>query len=176
MEPLIHGAGISDYYRCKKISGTACSECKTAAATYERNRRLANIEHHKAIEKAWRDKNLDKARETERRYRQRNPETQRSKSRRKRARQKDLISAPYLTKDVLDLWGTDCHICGQAIDMRVTRRCGEPGWEEGLHLDHVVPMSKGGPDIISNVKPTHARCNLVKSDSLATALGSGGKN
>lgn len=53
--------------------------------------------------------------------------------------------------------------------MRITRRCGEPGWEDGLHLDHVVPLSKGGPDLITNVKPSHARCNLAKSANTATA-------
>ena len=169
MKPLVHGAGIAEYYRCRKVNSTACLECKSAAAAYERMRRAANLEHHKALEKAWRDNNLDKARDTERRYRQNNPETQRSKSRRKRAYKRGLPSAPYSTKDVLDLWGTDCHICQLSIDMRITRRCGEPGWEDGLHLDHVVPLSKGGPDLITNVKPSHARCNLAKSANTATA-------
>jgi len=169
MEPLVHGAGIADYYRCRKINTVACQECKAAAAEYERNRRLANPERHREQEKAWRNNNLEKARESERRYRQNNPEVQRRKERAKRARQKDIPSAPYLTKDVIDLWGTDCHICALSIDMRLPRQCGEPGWEEGLHLDHVMPLSKGGTDLISNVKPSHARCNLEKSAKTATA-------
>jgi 5-methylcytosine-specific restriction endonuclease McrA len=169
MEALVHGAKVSDYYRCRKVNVTACQKCKDAAAEYERNRRLSNIEHYKTVEKAWRDRNLKKARETERRYRQNNPELQKRKDRIKRARKKNVLSAPYLTKDVIDLWGVDCHICGLSIDMRITRRCGEIGWEEGLHLDHVIPLSKNGPDIISNVKPSHARCNLEKSAKTATA-------
>lgn len=164
-----HGTSIADYYRCKRKNNTACRLCKDAASAYERNRRLSNPEYHRKMDKAWRDKNRDKARETERRYRKRNPDVQRRKERTKRARQRDVLSVPYLTRDVLDLWGTDCHICNLSIDMRVTRRCGEPGWEEGLHLDHVIPLSKGGPNIISNVKPSHARCNLEKSAKTATA-------
>jgi len=169
MEPLVHGAGISDYYRCRKIHGTACQECKAAASAYERNRRKSNIEHHRDIEVAWRHRNIEKAREHERNYRQRYPEKQRVKERRHRARRKRAISASYTFRDVLDLWGTDCHICGLSIDMRLTRHCGEPGWEGGLHLDHVIPLSKGGTDLISNVKPSHARCNLDKSAKTATA-------
>lgn len=169
MEPLIHGATVADYYRCRKINGKACQECKTASAAYERNRRMANPERHRAIEKAWRDNNLAKARDNERRYRQRYPEKQRVRERLKRAVRQNAITASYTTKDVLDLWGTDCHICGLSIDMRLTRQCGEPGWEGGLHLDHVTPLAKGGTDLISNVKPSHARCNLDKSDKTATA-------
>ena len=169
MEPLVHGAGIADYSRCRKINEVACKECKDAAAAYERNRRKSNPEHYKNLEKAWRDRNKEKARQTERNYRKKYPEKQRMKERRRRALINSAESSSYSVKDVLDLWGTDCHICSSSIDMRVTRRCGEPGWEEGLHLDHVIPLSKGGTDLISNVKPSHAKCNIVKSTKTATA-------
>jgi 5-methylcytosine-specific restriction endonuclease McrA len=105
--------------------------------------------------------------EQKRRYYEKYPhkktELNRRRDRKKRARDKGLITVNFSTKDVIDLWGTDCHICNKGIDMRITRNCGEPGWEDGLHLDHVIPLAKGGNNIISNVKPSHARCNLQKS-------------
>lgn len=154
-----HGTSINDYYRCKRANETACQPCKDAATAYQLEWRRNN-----------RDKYNAKKREQTRRWRKKNPERtrewQRTKDRRKRARLKQLKSINFTTKDVLDLWGTDCHICNRFIDMRITRNCGEPNWEEGLHLDHVIPLSKGGHNIISNVKPSHAKCNIDKSGLL----------
>ncbi len=33
-----------------------------------------------------------------------------------------------------------------------------------LHIDHVIPVSKGGADCISNVVPSCAHCNIAKHD------------
>ena len=110
--------------------------------------------------------------EQKRKYYQKYPHKKKElnsrRHRRRRARLRGLISVNFTTKDVLDLWGTDCHICNKGIDMRITRISGEPGWKDGLHLDHVIPLAKGGHNIISNVKPSHAICNNQKSDK-ATA-------
>jgi len=32
----------------------------------------------------------------------------------------------------------------------------------GLHIDHVMPLSKGGPDTLENVRPAHGSCNVKK--------------
>jgi 5-methylcytosine-specific restriction endonuclease McrA len=161
--PVNHGAGISDYYRCKRENEVACSDCKSAAAEYERNRRAANIEHHKRIEKEWRDRNVEKARASEKRWRDANPEKQREKHRRKRARKKEVESEPYTDADILHVYGIACHICEETIDLKAPRSCGTPGWERGLHLDHVISLKLGGADTIYNVKPSHGLCNIQKS-------------
>ena len=31
-----------------------------------------------------------------------------------------------------------------------------------IHVDHIIPKSKGGDDSIPNLQAVHARCNLVK--------------
>lgn len=67
----------------------------------------------------------------------------------------------YTTEMILERWGTICYLCDEEINLEIPRT--EP---EGLHLDHVRPISKGGADIIDNVKPTHAHCNLSKSDKM----------
>lgn len=153
-----HGVSIGDYYRCRRNNITACKECKAVAALYMRNRKKANPDMYRIQKKRYYEKYPEKKRELRRRV-----------ERKRRARMRNVISVGFNTKDVIDLWGTDCHICNQPIDMRLTRSAGEPGWEMGLNLDHVVPLSKGGNNVISNVKPAHAICNLKKSDSLATA-------
>lgn len=64
--------------------------------------------------------------------------------------------------ELIETYGITCYLCHEPIDLTATRQVGKPGWERGLHRDHVIPRSKGGPDTIENVRPTHARCNLEK--------------
>ena len=70
--------------------------------------------------------------------------------------------SPYTTKQAIELYGSDCHICKQSISMDAPRRVGLEGWEKGLHLDHVIPISKGGDDTIDNIRPSHGYCNIIK--------------
>jgi len=149
-----HGVTIGDYSRCRKTNFVACPECKAIAAAYMRERKKLNPELYREQKRKYYEK-----------YPHKKTEMNRRRERKKRARDKGVVTVNFSTKDVLDLWGTDCHICSTSIDMRVTRNCGELGWEYGLHLDHVTPLAKGGNNIISNVKPSHARCNIQKSDN-----------
>jgi len=68
----------------------------------------------------------------------------------------------YTDEDIFNRWGRDCHICGGAIDFDAPRAIRFKGWEMGLHMDHVIPLHKGGSDTIENVKPAHGICNLKK--------------
>jgi 5-methylcytosine-specific restriction endonuclease McrA len=53
-------------------------------------------------------------------------------------------------------------LCNTAVDLNAPRKSGIPGWEKGLHIDHFIPVSKGGPDTLNNVRPTHGLCNIRK--------------
>jgi 5-methylcytosine-specific restriction endonuclease McrA len=55
--------------------------------------------------------------------------------------------APYRRADVFAHWGGRCVYCGAPAE----------------HLDHVQPLSRGGRDILSNVVPACADCNLSKA-------------
>lgn len=50
-----------------------------------------------------------------------------------------------------------CHICGKAIDYTLPHL--DP-WS--FVIDHVVPLAKGGQDMLSNVKAAHRECNSKK--------------
>lgn len=76
---------------------------------------------------------------------------------------------PYQEADILHIYGIACHICEETIDLKAPRKVGEEGWERSLHMDHVIPLSKGGTDTIDNVLPSHASCNLRKSANLVIA-------
>ena len=83
-------------------------------------------------------------------------------SRRTRARKIGVEYGYYTDQDVLDLYGSVCHICNEDIDLNAPRKCGDAGWEKGLHIDHVYPLSRGGSDTLENVRPSHGRCNVIK--------------
>ncbi len=83
--------------------------------------------------------------------------------RRRRARMLGNGVEVYTELQVLETYGTDCHICSGPVDLNNSRRVGHPGWETGLHIDHVIPISKGGPDVLDNVRPSHGQCNLKKN-------------
>lgn len=87
------------------------------------------------------------------------------RNQRSRARKMQVPFAYYREQEVLDLYGTDCHICGEPVDLSAPRAVGRPGWEKGLHIDHVHPLAKGGHDTLENVRPAHGQCNIIKSDT-----------
>jgi hypothetical protein len=83
--------------------------------------------------------------------------------RRRRAMEADVYSERYSKNDVLSKWGTDCHMCSGPIDLDAPAHASQAladEWRDGLHLDHIIPIAIGGPDILENVKPAHAKCNL----------------
>jgi hypothetical protein len=44
--------------------------------------------------------------------------------------------------------------------------CGVTKEDTQLHLDHIIPVSKGGTDELDNIRVLCAECNLNKSDSI----------
>lgn len=97
-----------------------------------------------------------------REYSRNHPEIDRNKNRRKRALKRNNGFEKYTESQVLKLYGTNCYLCNTPIDMDASRRCGDPGWEKGLHIEHVIDIALGGPDTLDNVRPSHALCNLTK--------------
>jgi hypothetical protein len=107
-------------------------------------------------------KNPEKSRSYAKKWRKENPEQRRVQEHTRRARENAVYSEPYTDADVLALYGSDCHLCGLSIDLEAPRMNHYEGWQLGLHIDHVIPISWGGEDTLRNVKPSHGLCNLQK--------------
>jgi 5-methylcytosine-specific restriction endonuclease McrA len=122
-----------------------------------------NKEHllHYAVDYAI--KNKEKLRVQKREYSKSHPEIDRNKNRRKRAIKKQNGFERYTESQVLELYGNKCYLCNIPIDMNASRKCGDPGWEQGLHIEHYIDIALGGPDTLENVRPSHAICNLTKN-------------
>ena len=149
-----------------------------SAAYYQRNKekiaayRVANREKNKAWKAEYYLRNQEKIRqywednkERTAAWRKATPELSRQNVHKRRARKLAVATEPYTTQQILDLYGTDCHICHEPIDLDAPRATHHKGYERGLHLDHVIPLVKGGTDLMENVKPAHALCNLKKNVS-----------
>jgi len=84
---------------------------------------------------------------------------------RERYRQKFLkrqqVSNPLrISADVLiERDGNVCHLCNTAIDLSLARNS-----RFGATIDHVIPLSKGGLDVLDNLKLAHWICNIKKGN------------
>jgi 5-methylcytosine-specific restriction endonuclease McrA len=134
--------------------------------------REANREEVNRINREWRILNPERIRELKRKaaskQRTLNPEKYREMERKKASKRRALKlgneHSPYSEAEVLVTYGTACHICGVPIDLDAPRRAGVDGWSDGLHIDHLQPLTKGGSDTLENVRPTHGVCNLSKGN------------
>jgi 5-methylcytosine-specific restriction endonuclease McrA len=63
--------------------------------------------------------------------------------------------------EVFDDHGWICHLCQQEIDPTASR-------DDAMRvtLDHIIPLSRGGEHVRSNVAPAHYRCNMFKGNTL----------
>lgn len=89
-----------------------------------------------AANAAWYQANLDKAKEARQR---------------RRAHLKAVQSIPFTAEQLQDrlaYYGFRCWMCGGPYE----------------HLDHVKPVSKGGPHMLANFRPACHGCNIRKRD------------
>ncbi len=147
----------------------------------DKNRRWyeANREKARASNRRWREDNLDQARANSRRWNAENPERVKDKSRRwreenpgkqaaaarrwakanlgrvaqtearRRARKRNALTIAF-TQDELDarmsMFGLRCWMCRGPFE----------------HVDHVIALARGGPHVLSNLRPACQSCNTAK--------------
>jgi len=141
--------------KCKSCYNQYQSE-KHSSLKYKEKRkeRLANQRDHiNARQRDYYSKNPDKWREY---YQQRdldNPEGALARVHKRRARIKGNGGAYSAKewKDLCDLFGNKCLACGNTT--------------LPLTVDHVIPLSKGGTNDITNLQPLCKPCNTNKRTS-----------
>jgi predicted HNH restriction endonuclease len=119
-------------------------------------------EKHPDANKNWVASNSEKVREYKKKWDKENPDSLVEKTNRRRARKLQAEVEKFTEKQVLEKYGIACHICQGDIDMAAPRKTSKKGFELGLHIDHVIPLAKGGSHTLANVRPSHAICNLRK--------------
>ena len=119
-----------------------------------------NREHWKAGNKAWLKAHPEKMERMRQqtnmrraRWEKEHPDRSRDKCARRRALTCGVATAERFSRT--DVWKRDsgvCHICGQV--------CDERNW----HLDHLVPLTRGGTHQPANVAVAHPRCNMSRGN------------
>lgn len=75
----------------------------------------------------------------------------------RRARKAGAVVEPIDFAAIKQRDGMRCHICKKKVRSL-----------KDLNFDHVIPLSKGGPHIQSNIAVSHRRCNFSKHDKVLT--------
>lgn len=102
--------------------------------------RAANPGRMAALMAAWREANPE-----------RNRATSRLSTNKRRARKVAASIVPFTQGQLaarIAYWGGQCYVCGDP-------------WQE---IDHVKPLSRGGPHCLANLRPICEPCNLRKSN------------
>jgi 5-methylcytosine-specific restriction endonuclease McrA len=172
---------LDGFYKHKQTKDgfeTTCKVCKKdAASSWSKD----NKDNRIAIVKRYNDRHPERRKETLASYYQENKEHLNARVKLSRSRNKELYAElgrthanrrrarklengfePYTEKQMIDTYGLLCNICAEPINFIAARKVGARGWERGLHIDHVIPLSKGGADTLENIRPTHGLCNLKK--------------
>jgi 5-methylcytosine-specific restriction endonuclease McrA len=136
-----HGTRSGYDWHRRDMKEEPCQPCTDAERVYWRNQRVVRKEEINRLRRDWRF---------------------RTPNARRHFRRNNTSPGNYSDKDVLEVYGLDCHICQTPIDLNAPRQVGQDGWEKGLHIDHVYPLSRGGLDTLENVRPAHGRCNVIK--------------
>ncbi len=149
--------------------------CRSCSSGESASYRLRNLTKVRAREKAFNASRPVNVRDKSRKYyaTHKAEECQRSDSYRRanltkyaeaEARRRALIRATEIVRvDYERIKIRDrmvCHICRKPVQLNE------------LHFDHVVPLSKGGPHVESNIAVSHANCNRSKSARLMTEVAS----
>ena len=147
----------SGYVMHGRRKETPCDLCREAerlyvAQRYKNNPQAFAIANHKSY-----IKNRQKRLARMKTYYQNNTEVFRKGWRKRRALEKQTLTEPYTRQQIIQIYGDNCYLCNKPID-------------NDYHLDHIIPISKGGTDLIENIRPTHPLCNLQKGDKLITIL------
>lgn len=141
-----------------------CRSCRTVSSSaYRANNRTALRERAQeyyeknrsrliAKATAYHSLNPDKAYAAVARYRTKNPETMRQANARRRALKLGASGSHTLAewRIVLSQFNGSCAYCPSPATSR----------------DHIVPLTRGGSDYISNIYPACAPCNSSKGNKL----------
>lgn len=154
--------------RAGTCKGFACIDCmkskdKAAKSVYDARRSRANPGAAVIRARAWALNNSERRKEIARKWDREHPLALRAKQHRRRSR---LASAAgnHTEHDIHDLLRIQRGLCAGC-------ECKLSTW----HIDHVIPLSRGGSNWVGNLQLLCQPCNQSKCDRLPIEWKSGKK-
>lgn len=123
---------------------------------YDRKTYAKHREKRLAVNRRYRDNNRDKIREMKRRYSKEHPESEIVRSQNRRARHA-AAAGRHTQKDILELLERQASKCG-TCKKRFCKKNGKLQY----HVDHVMPLARGGSNDPSNLQLLCPPCNRKK--------------
>lgn len=114
-----------------------------------------NPEKAKARRERYESKDPERIRAMKDAWKQAHPDRLLDYDQARRARVRGTQIEPISRRLVWEQDEGICHICLESVEF------------EDMHLDHVVPLSKGGTHTYDNVASSHEMCNLKKAAKVA---------
>lgn len=190
----IHPLTVIFYRRDRSQSAGCRPDCRECSKARGRRHRALNREQVKTKDRDYRRRNLERLREYRRHYRMANQERQRLWFREYHQKNRDIIIARVARwnrehaqrhressrlsagrRHALKMGSKVGHVSFNRIVQRDQWRCWicqrRVTWRD-LHLDHVIPLSRGGSHTEDNIRVTHAKCNLRKNRKLPEEMAS----
>jgi 5-methylcytosine-specific restriction endonuclease McrA len=109
-----------------------------------------NPELHRKYNRDYNRANPDKIASIGRKWSQANPEKVKEKRHRRRAKKNGCVVAKADIQQIIEKSGGLCGICRTFVP------------EEFRHIDHIIPLDKGGPHSQDNLQLLCYRCNQSK--------------
>lgn len=148
---------IGEFYSNKSKRDGFSVYCKECIKNDSHDYYKKNKEECRERLNNWRNKNREYVRERDKKYREENLDYFYNKARERKLAQKKVsdgtVTLEY-EQYLYDEQNGKCAYCGCNLN------------ESGKHLDHIVPLSKGGLHTANNVHWTCPTCNLSKGDKL----------
>jgi 5-methylcytosine-specific restriction endonuclease McrA len=132
------------------------SRCRDCCRAYDRTRNAYKQQYQQgdkfqAYVKGWRQQQQESDPDRwARLHSSKTPEIGARSQARRRAMLAGVESERYSRHEIIVRDNQTCHVCKEFVPL------------EELQIDHVVPISRGGADVKSNVAVAHKLCNLKK--------------
>ena len=136
-----------------KSKGTLQARCKVCVNEYRKKYRENNKDKIKEYKKEYYENNKDKIKESRKEYRENNKDKIRERIKeykhKKRGNGGAYTKAQWL--DTLEYFNYKCAYTGECI-------------KHSCHVEHIVPVSKGGTSYIWNLVPSTGSANYSKGN------------
>lgn len=134
--------------QCKENYRRWAAQNREKVNEYNRRYYAKNSEEEKQRAKKRYENNLEKRKAQQRRWKRDNPGKVRRQLHRRMANKANVISEPYSFQAICNHYDNKCLACGRT--------------DRSLTPDHIIPLSRGGDNVASNIQPLCGPCNSSK--------------